>query len=78
MWTIYGDNNFIVTVAEKYITIFGLILFGLPRRWVENGITKGIISRNSNWLYLVLPLGYAFSFFPAMWFGHMFFAIIFS
>lgn len=68
-----GDGKFVIIVIEKYVFISIFLILGVLRRLIEKRVRSGLIFRNSSLLYLILPAGYFFSFFLALWATHMFF-----
>lgn len=69
----YGDSEFIIMVIEKYTFMAVSLTFFIPRRLIDKRVKSGVIARDSNLLYWVLPAGYSFIFFSTLWFTHMFF-----
>lgn len=72
----YGDSEFIIMIVEKYIFAAACLISGLPKKWVMDRVRTGAISRDSALLYFIPPFCYVFTFMCAMWFGHIFFAIL--
>jgi hypothetical protein len=66
-----GDSRFIIMVVEKYVFISVALIFGLTRRLIERRLKSSRVAKDSWEIYLILPGGYSFIFFSALWFSHM-------